>query len=194
MLHELWQALDALLIAPYRWLGDPSWGWWLGTFVLGLWASLLGEFTLAVLYRANHRRIRQVAVEVNQRHNQSIRALKAGDEKAYKGINKLANEAFGRAFFLQIAMGMSSLWPAFFAVAWLQARFSEIDIPVPLFGFGVNYVAGFIVCYLAARIIFSRLKRHLPFFRQTLALVRRMSPEERMELLDGAKDKPPPQA
>lgn len=33
-------------------------------------------------------------------------------------MNKLANEAFGRGFFLKAAMGMASLWPAFLAAAW----------------------------------------------------------------------------
>jgi len=178
---------DLILIAPYRWLANPAWGWWLGTFILGLWCSLLGELTMAVAMWLNREPIRQVLSDTARRHNQSMRALKAGDGQAYKGINKLANEAFGKAFFLQLAMGMGSLWPAFLAAAWLQARFAGLEIPLPLVGWQVGYIPGFLVMYLLSRVIFSRLKRRIPFFKRTLALARSLAPEERLELLG-----PPP--
>ena len=35
--------IDPVLISPYRWFENPLLGWWVGTFVLAVWASLLGE-------------------------------------------------------------------------------------------------------------------------------------------------------
>jgi len=40
-----------------------------------------------------------------------------------KAINRLANESFGRSFFLSAAMGMGALWPLFFAAGWLDLRY-----------------------------------------------------------------------
>jgi len=49
--------IDPVLIHPYRWFENPMLGWWVGTFILALWASLLGELTLAVAYRLNRKYI-----------------------------------------------------------------------------------------------------------------------------------------
>jgi len=150
--------LDAILIGPYRWPADPVWGWWLGTLVLALWSLVLGELTLAVAYRVNRHLVERNNREMIQRQRQSLQALRLGDQRAYKGLNKLANEAFGKGFFLQIAMGASSLWPAFFALAWLQERFQGVPIPLPALGLGTNFVAGFIGCYLLLRVMYWRIK------------------------------------
>lgn len=182
-LYQLLHIGDQILIAPYTLISNPAWGWWLGTFVLSMWCALLGELTLAAAFRFNREHIRKVAADTARRHNQSINALKAGDGQAYKGINKLANEAFGKAFFLQMAMGMSSLWPPFLAAAWLEARFKGLEIPTPFGNWTVGYIPGFIVLYILGRLLFSRIKRHLPFFRQTMALARSLAPAERLELL-----------
>ena len=50
-------SIDPVLIFPYRWFENPMLGWWMGTFVLSLWASLLSELTLAVAYRMNRNHI-----------------------------------------------------------------------------------------------------------------------------------------
>lgn len=181
---------DPFLIAPFRLPGHLVAGWWLGTFLLALWCTIVGEATLAVLYRLNHRQVHKVAAEMMQGHHNSWEALKAGDKLAFKGFNDMATEAFGKAFFLQIAMGSSSLWPAFFALAWLKKRFYEVPIPLPPSDWSVSYAAGFIGLYILVRIGFSLLKKRLPFFRQTLALARRMAPEERRQLLDGSSPAP----
>ena len=112
------KTIDPLLIAPYRLFEDPMLGWWLGTLTLAFWSVLVGELTLAVVYRINRTPVTDYANQTLYYHEQSLKAKQAGDEKAYKGINKLANEAYGKSFFLFIAMGMASLWPAFFAAAW----------------------------------------------------------------------------
>ena len=119
-IDQLIYRIDPFLIAPYRWLEDPHLGWWLGTFVLAIWAALFGEVTLAVAYRINRRAVKARLGETSFYHQRSINALKSGDKESYKAINRMANEAFGKSFFLMTAMGMSSLWPAFLAAAWLQ--------------------------------------------------------------------------
>lgn len=153
--------LDPFLIAPYRWFENPTVSWWLGTFFLALWSGLLGELTLAVAYRLNHRQVSQNNDETLYYHRQSMAAKKAGNERAYKGINRLANDAFGKAFFLLAAMSMASLWPAFFAAAWLELRFGDLSFTLPdwLGGLQLNIIAPFIVLYILARVIITKFKR-----------------------------------
>jgi hypothetical protein len=173
-IHWLLVKIDPLLISPYRWFENPLLGWWVGTFLLALWASLLGELTLAVAYRINRNHISKKWDQTLYYHLQSLKAKKAGDEKAYKGINKLANEEFGKSFFLFMAMGMASLWPAFFAAAWLNKRFGDIVFAFPKWagGLELNFIAPFIILYIAARIIFTKLRPHLPFLSQAPKLNR----------------------
>ncbi len=161
------ETMDAFLIAPYRWPKDPVIGWWLGTAILAVWCTVLGEITGALAYRANRSRVREANEEMTERHHQSLNALKAGDKGAYKSINKLANEAYGKTFFLQLAMACASLWPVAFALGWMQTRFSEVDFPlpisVPLVGGSVSYPFVFIPLYILARITFGKIKPHLSF-------------------------------
>ena len=155
--------IDPILIAPYRWFEEPMLSWWLGTFVLALWAGIIGELTLAVAYRFNRSQVSKNDEETLYYHEQSLKAKKAGDEKAYKGINDLANEAFGKGFFLLAAMGMASLWPAFFAAAWLDLRFGELSFTLPAWagGLELSIIAPFILLYIIARVIVSKAKRLL---------------------------------
>ena len=99
---------------------------------------------------------------MDQRHSESMNALKAGDKAAYKAINSLANEAFGKSFFLQVAMASASLWPVPCALAWLQIRFSSIRFPLlfdlPLIGNSVGAPFIFIPLYILARIIVGKIK------------------------------------
>jgi hypothetical protein len=157
--------IDPVLIFPYRLFENPLLGWWVGTFILALWASLLGELTLAVAYRINRNHIAKNWDQTLYYHLQSMKAKKAGDEKAYKGINKLANEEFGKSFFLFMAMGMASLWPAFFAAAWLDRRFGDIIFVLPKWagGLELNFIAPLVILYIAARMIIAKLKPYFPF-------------------------------
>jgi hypothetical protein len=90
-----------------------------------------------------------------------MNALKAGDKEVYTGANKLANDAFGRSFFLQLAMGMASLWPAFLGAAWLQARFQGVPVPVPFSDLQINWLPPYVVMYIVIRIAMSRLFKQL---------------------------------
>jgi len=159
------KTIDPVLIAPFRLFDDPLVGWWAGTLVLAFWAVLLGEFTVAVVYRVNRRPVAEQWKQTAYYHEQSLKAKQAGDESAYAGINKLANEAYGKSFFLFIAMGMASIWPAFFAAAWLNLRFGEISLFLPrwLGGAELSFLAPFVLLYLAVRVLFARVKRFIPF-------------------------------
>jgi hypothetical protein len=166
------KTIDPFLIAPYRVFDDPVLGWWLGTLVLAFWSVLVGELTLAVVYRINRAPVSEYSKQTLYYHEQSLKAKQAGDEQAYKGINKLANEAYGKSFFLFIAMGMASLWPAFFAAAWLNLRFGDIVLALPKWagGFELNFIAPFVLLYIPVRVVFSRIKRFIPFLKPPAAV------------------------
>jgi len=159
------KTIDPVLIAPYRLFENPMLGWWLGTLALAFWSVLVGELTLAVVYRINRAPVAEYANQTLYYHEQSLKAKQAGDEEAYKGINKLANEAYGKSFFLFIAMGMASIWPAFFAAAWLNMRFGDIVFLLPKWAgaFELNFIAPFVILYILVRVVFSKIKRFIPF-------------------------------
>jgi len=164
-------AVDPFLIAPYRWLGQPLAAWYLGTFILCIWATILTEITLAGAFYLNRKRLREVTTQTYEFHERSMNAKVAGDEKSFKAINRLANDAFGKTFFLQMAMGMASLWPAFLGAAWLQERFGEVvffKLPGWLGGHELGFVAPYAVLYIVCRIIFTRLRTRIPGFKQLI--------------------------
>ena len=101
-------------------------------------------------------------------NNLSIMALRSRDKKSYKACNDGANDAFGRYFFNIIAYSASSLWPAFFALAWMQIRFSQVEFPLPYplesIVPSIGYFPTFLLCYILARILFKKVRRYLPYF------------------------------
>jgi hypothetical protein len=121
---------------------------------------------MALVFRVNRGPLRHAVEEMAERHGQSIHALQAGDKQAYKDINRLANEAYGKTFFLQVAMAASSLWPVACALAWMQMRFSEIRFPLPadlpVLGKTVGYPFIFIPLYILTRILVAALRRQWP--------------------------------
>lgn len=155
--------VDPILIAPYRWFEAPMVGWWVGTFCLALWAAFLGELTQAVAYRVNEAYLSKLLGSTQYYFEQSMKARAAGERRAYKQINRLANDEFGRSFFLLAAMGMASLWPAFFAAAWLRERFGEIRFALPYWagGLELSFLAPFVLLYILARFLLIRLKPKL---------------------------------
>ncbi|MCF8042336.1 MAG: hypothetical protein K9K65_14580 [Desulfarculaceae bacterium] len=153
--YWLLEQADPFLISPYRWLSDPSLGWWLGTAVLCLWCTILGEATYALVKRLNRAHMQHQLDQMTEGQANSLEALRAGDKLAYKGFNDQANDSFGKSFFMGMAMGSSSLWPAFLAMAWLQWRFGEVRIPFPGAGWSMNFSAGFIPMYIIMRVLWS---------------------------------------
>ncbi len=149
---QLLHWLDAVLIWPYRLPESGPAGFWLGTMILSLWAALLGQATFVLARRLNQKTLDQKNRAMLENQRRSLNALKSGDKKAYKGINALANDAFGEAFFMSVALGAASLWPLAVAAAWLEERFADVMIPLPLVGWKVNYLGGLILCYLVVRV------------------------------------------
>ncbi|MCB2225357.1 MAG: hypothetical protein KQH53_01675 [Desulfarculaceae bacterium] len=152
---------DPILIAPYRWFADPVTGWWVGTAMLCLWCTLLGEATLALVHWFNREYIEREKRLMMEGQEKSWEALQAGNRLAYKGFNDQANDSFGKSFFMGVAMGSSSLWPAFLAMAWLTWRFGSVQVPLPLTPWTINFAAGFIPIYIAMRVLWSLGKRAL---------------------------------
>ena len=162
-MQEILHLIAPVLIFPYRICENPLAGWWLGTFCLATWALVLGEITLAIAERINRTAVAGNLDDSLYYHEQSMKAKQAGDEVSYKGINKLANEAYGKSFFLLMAMGMGALWPAFFAAAWLNQRFGDLTFSLPDWagGFDLSFIAPFIFIYISLRIIWARMKKIL---------------------------------
>lgn len=161
--------LDPILILPYRWLGDPVGAWWLGTVVLALACVALGELTMALGRRLNRASLQEMDQQSKQMHEGSMQALRQGDKTSYKAMNKLANEAFGRGFFLKAALGASSLWPAFLAAGWLEARFQGLVIALPGLEVGVGWPPAFVSLYILSRLAWGRIKRRLAAGRRAPA-------------------------
>ena len=153
--------IDKILIGPYRWVHDPILGWLFGTFILCIWAVILGELTLNLAFWINKRYVKENLTKTDYYFQQSLKAKEAGDEDAYKKINRLANEEFGKSFFLLMAMGMGFIWPAFFAAAWLNIRFGDItflSLPHWMGGYQINFIGPFIILYIIARFVVSKLR------------------------------------
>ncbi len=153
--------LDSFLIFPFRITEISLLGFYIGTFVLALNCVLLGRLTILGIMRLNRAYYGKLERETVHMHNLSVKAILAKDKESYRACNKQANEAFGKYFFSQIATGASLLWPLPFALHWMNMRFQGISFPL-LFGTGsLNYAAIFILLYILARILFSRVSAHL---------------------------------
>jgi hypothetical protein len=159
------QSLDPILITLYRLTGHHLVDYYLGTFLLALLTVVVGELTISIVFQINKAHLDKLNTRVEKMQALSEEALKLGDETAYKAINKEGNDAFGHLFFNKFGLSAASLWPIFFALAWMQERFAEIGLPLPWVGWEINYVLFFLLCYIPARIFFGRVKRHLPYFR-----------------------------
>lgn len=162
--------LDAVLIWPFRLF--PSYTiacFWLGCFFLSTYAVLLGEIVYSFLYWVNRRYYTSLDDEMIKSHNISVAALHAGDKKSYLAVNKEAHDHFGKSFFAGAALGMASLWPVPFALGWLSLRFENVPIfSLPFIDWQPKYAFVFLAIYIPERIIFARIKKHLPGFRNVI--------------------------
>lgn len=155
------ELFDAICIAPYRLVGNPVLGFYVGTLVLALGCLLLGKISQDMVWLWNRRHYQREETEMIRMHNLSVSAIEAGDKTAYKAANREANEAFGKSFFAGAALFSVSVWPVPFALGWLDGRFAGVDIPV-LPGQVVRYNAVFLGLYILARLAMWPLWRRLP--------------------------------
>jgi hypothetical protein len=170
-------ALDPYLIWCYRLPGNAYVGFLLGTFVLVLICLIVGDLTFSLATRLLGKHLDRTATEAGKYQDLSIDAAKAGDKAAFKAANKLANDAFGRSFFSLMALSMARLWPAPFALAWMQYRFFEVEFPLPGTNWSLGYLGVFIIIYVAAYFLFKQVQRRLPFYRSHQGNSVNMQPE-----------------
>lgn len=157
--------LDPYLLPFYQLTGTPALDGAMGTLVLALMVVIIGEFTISLVFLANRKHLDKLNSDLKKYSDLSQEALQQGDTHSYKALNKQANDAYGHVFFNKFGLSAAALWPAFFALDWMQPHFMETGVAVPVYPSGANYVLVFLCCYILARIVFGRLKRHLPYFR-----------------------------
>ncbi len=149
----------------FRFPTEPLAGYCLGILLLSLVCVIIGELSISMAFNINKNRIKRDNRDIEHFQDLSIKALKAGDKKAYKACNSIANDAFGKSFFSQITLSAASLWPLFIALGWMQYRFSEVEFTLPFSAFGVEYSVGylltFLLCYIITRIVFGRIIKYL---------------------------------
>ncbi len=165
-MHPFYQVLDPYLIWFYRLTGHAGLDFVVGTLVLAAICLVLGEITISLTFRALRRRLTAKSEEAAKYHDLSLEALKAGNKEAYQAANELANEAFGHSFFQQAALSAAFLWPIFFALAWMQYRFLDVEFPLPFLGVSLGYIGAFILVYIASYLGWKRLKRLVPSYRR----------------------------
>ena len=166
--YAIYNGIDGFLISFYRIIEIPILGYYLGTALLSLICVVIGQMTYCWAYRRNHRFFSSDNREMVRMHNLSIRALGAKNKGAYKNCNKQANDAFGKYFFAQVAIGISSLWPVPFGLGWMQSRFADVDFALPMtlpgFGSSVGYLFTFFPIYVMVYMLFGKIKHQIPFF------------------------------
>ena len=165
-MHPVYLYLDPYLIWFYRLSDSAEVNFLLGTLALAVLSLLVGEFTSFLASLIVRRHFEQVTGEAKRYQDLSMEALKAGDRPAYEAANKLANEAFGKSFYSQVALSATFVWPIFFALGWMQYRFLDMTFPLPFIGFSLGYIGVFILLYIAAYFIFKPVKRRMPYYRR----------------------------
>jgi hypothetical protein len=174
-MHPVFQFLDPYLIWFYRITGHAYVDFVFGTFVLALMAVIIGEFNISLAYLAARRRIERVTDETIRYQNLSIDALTAGDKRAYRAANRLANDAFGHSFFMQIALSAAFLWPAGFCLAWMSHRFADLEFPLPFIPYSLGYIGVFLLLFVAAYFVFKPIKYRIPYFRRIKEMLKMSS-------------------
>lgn len=165
-MHPVYLYLDPYLIWFYRLSGSAELNFLLGTLALAVLSLLVGEFTSFLASFIVRRHFEQVTGEAKRYQDLSMEALKAGDRPSYEAANKLANEAFGKSFYSQVALSATFVWPIFFALGWMQHRFLDVVFPLPLIGFSLGYIGVFLILYITAYFVLKPVKRRMPYYRR----------------------------
>jgi len=154
------EIFDAIFISLYRLTGNPLWDYFIGTFLLALLSVLVGQGTAFLVLSANRNHLENLDSRFATLSRLTASAMEMGDMQSYKSLNKEANDAYGQVFFNRFGLSAASLWPVFFALAWMQEHFAHILIPIPFLDSKANYFVIFLGSYIMARIFFSRARRH----------------------------------
>lgn len=149
--------IDAILIAPFRWL-DASWaGFFCGLALLALGSALLGRACAAAVDRVQRTKRRTEDAAVKHHQDLSYSALAANDRTAYLAANHLAQEAYGNSMALAAGRAAALIWPALLVLAWASWRFA--GVPLPLVGESAGPAVFFLPLYMTALWGVSRLGR-----------------------------------
>ncbi|MFZ5643012.1 MAG: hypothetical protein ACOY46_05435 [Bacillota bacterium] len=165
---DWWTALDGFLIIFYRLTGWAVPDYFIGTFMLAILTVIIGDFTTSLVYRANRSYFKRLNTRLGELHESSMVALRLKDKTSYKAVNREANDTFGQVFFGMFGLSASYLWPAFFALAWMQTRFEGISFPLFTNKLTTGYFFTFLVSYILARVTFSKLRPYLPYFKNVM--------------------------
>jgi hypothetical protein len=161
-IYYLNNVIDAFLISFFRFPDNPVAGYFFGSAVLSFLCIVAGELSLYIAFQFNTLKINQINHDIQRLQDLSFYALKAGSKKAYKACNYLANDNYGKSFFMQITLAAASLWPLLLALGWMQYRFADVRFNMLLSlsdtEFTVGYVATFAVCYVMVRLVFFKVK------------------------------------
>lgn len=160
----IYVALDPYLIWFYRLPGNAYVGFILGTFVLAVICTFLGDITFALAARLQGSHLDNIATEASKYQDLSIDAAKAGDKTSFRLTNRLANEAFGKSFFSLIALSMARLWPLPFALDWMQYRFLGVGFPIPGTHWSLGFIGMFVLIYIAAYFLIKYVKKGLAYW------------------------------
>ena len=165
-MNTLYLTLDPWLIRAYRLPENPVAGFFLGTFALAWLCVLAGEISVRATLGINERHYGKLRRRTVRMHNLSVRAILAKDKESYRACNREANDAFGRYFFSQFAVGAAAFWPIPFALGWMALRFEGIamDLPfrMPTIGDSVGYVGIFFPIYMLCQMIWRRIPKQRP--------------------------------
>jgi len=147
----------------YRFPENHVIGYCLGTLILSFAAVIIGQYSISLAFSINREMISHDNMKMCHFQDLSLNALKAGDKSAFKACNGIANEAYGKNFFTQIALSAASLWPLFIALGWMQYHFAEVEFPVPfsipLLGNTFGYVTTFFLCYIPVSVVITKIRR-----------------------------------
>lgn len=168
---DWWTGLDSILIHLYHITGWAVPDYFIGTFVLAMITVIIGDFTTSLVYRVNKGYYTHLNGRLKELHELSMTALKFKEKSNYKAVNREANDTFGLLFFGMFGLSASYLWPAFFALAWMQTRFGGIRFPLFTEKWTTGFFFTFLVTYILARLIFSECKPHLPYFRNVVKMM-----------------------
>lgn len=165
-MNQLFLSVDSFFIWFYRLSGYAPFDFFVGTFFLALVAVVIGEFSISFAFLLSRKSIQHVQDRMVNYQNLSIDALALGDKESYKAANKLANDAFGKTFFMQIGLSSARIWPAFLVVAWMNTRFYEVDFEVPFIGGTIGFIPIFILLYVAAYFAFKPIRNRISYFKK----------------------------
>lgn len=166
----LFQAVDPLLVQLFLLTKDPVVNFFIGSFVLAMGCTIIGEATIILAIRWNRSHIENLKEKVRHHERLSIQAFEMGDRQSYQALNKAANDAWGRHFFTMTAYSAGMLWPVPFALGWMQVHFANVRLLIAfpfslLVGETVGFAFCFIPIYILCRILFSQRHRWLPGIR-----------------------------